>query len=566
MTTIVRRLVSKKKKRLEDQDEGFSLDLAYITPSIIAMGFPSTSLEALYRNPYGKVLDYLDTKHQDKYMVYNLCVEDDKQYPSSKFYGRVQNYQFPDHTPPAFPLLVRMTENMAEWAQHPENVLAIHCKAGKGRTGLAVVCYLLHSGICQSIREALVYYARQRTLDLKGLRIPSQRRFAAYFSRYMHTTSPHCERLKLNALPFQSDNEDEQDFDMVMDRNLVLDLTSLEENQRVSDKTKKVLECRWESRIAQPFTSPHFSLPYSIVDVNIRGTPNLSNAKLYYVLNELVIADVVVDEDVLHQSKPHKVFSTRNMAQERNEDNIFALGACNMKLKGSYQLRISARKTMKNVKLCSVYFDTAFLHNAINPVRSEIVKHVFTKEEIDGAFKDTDHEHFSSDFALEVTFRAHPELRDQELEQEFFDQDDESDGEDLHEESTNTLEKSIDDNVEDESDAELELPLSQFALEAHNDIATDTESECEEKEEENEDIVMNMKTNMLTKKMQDVEDAKTAQEEMKFFKVASDSMLSPQQQRNLHKSVLNTRAAVSEYIYGSETESEAELNDESDFF
>ena len=44
----VRALVSKKKHRM--REDGFDLDLTYVTPRIIAMGIPSVDYQKMYRN------------------------------------------------------------------------------------------------------------------------------------------------------------------------------------------------------------------------------------------------------------------------------------------------------------------------------------------------------------------------------------------------------------------------------------------------------------------------------------------------------------------------------------
>jgi len=185
----VRHLVSKKKRRF--QEDGFDLDLAYITPRIIAMGFPSEDVEGIYRNPRKEVQAFFELRHKDHYKVYNLCGE--RTYEANTFHNRVALYPFEDHNAPALQMIEDMMEDVSTWLDdHPKNVVAVHCKAGKGRTGLMICCMLYWRGYFSKMTESLDFYAKMRTDDMDGVTIPSQRRFVLYFEQWL--TRPGCAR------------------------------------------------------------------------------------------------------------------------------------------------------------------------------------------------------------------------------------------------------------------------------------------------------------------------------------------------------------------------------------
>ena len=179
-----KRLVSKKKRRI--QTEFYDLDMAYITERVIGMGFPSTGCETIYRNSLHDIKSFLDKYHQE-YKIYNLCIEKNRIYPKSNFLDKkVGLFPFNDHAPCPIKLILDFCVDICLYlSTNPGGVAAIHCKAGKGRTGVMIVCYLVFSGLCKTIEEALKHYAKQRTINNKGVTIPSQIRYIKYFESFL---------------------------------------------------------------------------------------------------------------------------------------------------------------------------------------------------------------------------------------------------------------------------------------------------------------------------------------------------------------------------------------------
>ena len=178
-------LVSKKKRRYQDSE--FDLDMAYITDRVIAMGYPSVGLEAIYRNDVNDVIAFFEKKHKGNVKIYNLCLEKDRIY-EKKLFLRSKVALFPslDHNPCSVKLLLEFCVDICLFLiLNLDSVAAVHCKAGKGRTGVMICCYLVFSGLCKNTEEAVNYYGVMRTTNMKGVTIASQIRYIRYFETFL---------------------------------------------------------------------------------------------------------------------------------------------------------------------------------------------------------------------------------------------------------------------------------------------------------------------------------------------------------------------------------------------
>jgi len=222
----LRHITGQNKQRFLSVEHDLDIDLAYVTPRLIAMSVPAEDyITRLYRNDIKDVVRFFHLKHRGHYHVTNCCPE--IPYNSAAFGSNprtrrpnVEFFNIQDHTPPLMDDFLRFFKIARSWmSEHSENVLAIHCRGGKGRTGSLCCAWLLYNQDVQDAQDALNTFALQRTditkkslivvNKLQGVETPSQVRYVRYINDMLSAANayfpepvlpPKINRMKLQKL------------------------------------------------------------------------------------------------------------------------------------------------------------------------------------------------------------------------------------------------------------------------------------------------------------------------------------------------------------------------------
>lgn len=184
------------------------IDLTYVTDRFIAMGFPTEPRRARAlataarqagkpqtSNNIAVVAAHLKRYHPGQYMLLNVSEES---YDYSWFDEQVLEYKFPGHPAPPLGMLFKICASVESWIEADrQNVIAVHCLTGRGRTSVVLACAMTWLGLFDTTLEALAFVAKRRKIEVNRLTIPSQRRYAQYFANVLDGVAPRSEPVVL---------------------------------------------------------------------------------------------------------------------------------------------------------------------------------------------------------------------------------------------------------------------------------------------------------------------------------------------------------------------------------
>ncbi|KAL4630996.1 tensin-3 isoform X2 [Arapaima gigas] len=158
-------------------EEGYELDLTYVTERIIAVSFPRCCSEETYLHNLQDVTRMLRSKHGNSYLVINLS---EKKYDLSKMNPKTMDTGWPDLHAPPLDKICTICKAMENWLNaDPQHVVVIHCRGGKGRIGVIISSYIHFTNISASADQALDRFAMKKFYDdkMSALMTPSQKRY-----------------------------------------------------------------------------------------------------------------------------------------------------------------------------------------------------------------------------------------------------------------------------------------------------------------------------------------------------------------------------------------------------
>lgn len=173
----------------------YDFDLTYITERIISVFFLPDLEEQRYRRNLQEVASMLKSKHQDKFLLLNLS---EKRHDIIRLNPKVQDYGWPDLHAPPLDRICAVCKAMETWlSSDPNNVVVLHCKGNKGKTGVIVAAYMHYSKISAGADQALTTLAMRKFCEDKvsSSLQPSQNRYIYYFGGLLSGT------IKMNSSP-----------------------------------------------------------------------------------------------------------------------------------------------------------------------------------------------------------------------------------------------------------------------------------------------------------------------------------------------------------------------------
>ena len=275
-------------------------------------------------------------------------------------------------------------------------MVAVNCKAGKGRTGFMISAFLLWNGTCDSAIESARAFGGMRTMDGKGVTLPSQHRYLSYLQYCLKEKCAFPEKnqvIRLERIVI----EGYKSIDTTTSKEERSQLEAQEEQQGVNEN---------ENAISQ-----------LIVEQYKCAVDNLGT---YPVIEQAVSFDLSDEFIQRTRSDDHHVATTNDV----NENSSFVIDMMNQEeliVSGDVKMAL-LKPSMKTAAY--LWLNTNFLHmNQCNDsteteLNSEdgdnsnrdnsnhgIQRHIrLTKSEIEGPHRDKKHTKFSRHFSVQVYY------------------------------------------------------------------------------------------------------------------------------------------------------------------